>query len=123
MEIPQKSWQTFCDRMNVQHDALMDIRQQSEGGGDLHLVAKGVPLESMNFYEGDACNNSLVIEFGAENERHCIIDPGRLILRKENGSDHFNLLEMPAESGTTVVTFHPGIRPALLDELEMPVPA
>lgn len=123
MEIPQKSWKTFCDRLGSQRDALMDIRQQGEGDSDLRLVAKGVPLQSINFYEGDACNNSLVIEFGEEIERHCIIEPFRLILRKEKGSEQFNLLEMPAENGTTVVLFHPGISPASLGDLEVPAPA
>jgi hypothetical protein len=124
IEIPQKSWKHFCEAMNSQHDLLMDIRVQ--GGGDTQLVAQAAPLHSITFDDtGDACNNSLAIEFSSNDQgpsRHEIIEPIRLILRKESDGDHYNFLEIPAEGGTTVVIFHPGISPALLGELELPLP-
>ncbi len=124
IEIPPNQWKPFCEKLNALRDARLDIRVQADG--DLRLVAQAMRLHSVNFYEGDACNSTLVIEFGPPNERpmqHSVIEPIRMILRRENQSDRYHLLELPAESGTTRIIFHPGISPAILSELEIPVPA
>jgi hypothetical protein len=121
IEIPQKCWNQFFAKLNAQDDVRIDIRVQTETG--MRLVAQGAPLFSVAFEVGDACNNSLNLEFGPARERalqYRVVDPIRLILRKEGAGDHFNLLEIPAESGTTVIDLHPGVSPALLDELELP---
>ena len=119
IEIPEKCWKEFCDRLDSRRESMMDIRLQSSG--DMQVVAQDVPLQSMVFDEkSDPCNNTIVIGFGLPGERpaqHRVIEPSRLILRRESGGDHFNLLEMPAESGMTVIIFRPGISPALLNEL------
>jgi len=123
IEIPQNRWKPFCEKLNAQCQALLDIRLQ---GDDLRLVAQAALLRSLNFYEGDAGNNSLVIEFGAADKppaQHCVIEPIHFILRRESGGAHYHLLEIPSETGTTVIIFHPGISPALLSELEIPLPA
>jgi len=121
IEIPQKCWNQFFAKLNAQDDVRIGIRVQTETG--MRLVAQGAPLFSVAFEVGDACNNSLNLEFGPARERalqYRVVDPIRLILRKEGAGDHFNLLEIPAESGTTVIDLHPGVSPALLDELELP---
>ena len=122
VEIPQKNWAQFCDKLNQsQTGAMMDIRIQADG--DFRLVAKSVALQSTVFDEAhDACNNAIVIEFGLPDEKpsqHSVIGPARLVLRKGTDGDHYNLLEMPAENGTTVITLHPGISRALLNSLQI----
>lgn len=122
VEIPQKHWAQFCDKLNEsQTGAMMDIRVQADG--DFRLVAQSVPLKSTVFDEGhDACNNAIVIEFGLPNEKpsqHSVLGPARLVLRKQTDGDNFNLLEMPAENGMTVVIFHPGISRSFLKTLQI----
>lgn len=121
LEIPQKSWNQFFFKLNSQRDALMDVRV--EAGGDMRLVARDTPLQSVMYDVGDACNSALTVEFGSPNGdllQHRIIEPIRVILRKESNGDHYNLLEIPAESGLTVIIFRPGISPVFLQELELP---
>lgn len=99
----------------------MDIRIQADG--DFRLVARSVLLRSTAFDEAhDACNNAVVIEFGLPDEKpsqHSIIGPARLVLRKQMDGDNFNLLEMPAENGMTVITFRPGISRSFLKTLQI----
>jgi len=124
IEIPPTHWKLFCDKLNARRDTLMDIRVQAEG--DMRLVAQATLLHAVTFYDSaDACTSSLVLEFGPPNAKpfqYSIVEPIRFILRRESQGDHYHLLEMPAESGTTVIIFHPGISPTLLNELQLPVP-
>lgn len=124
IEIPQKSWRPFCDLVNSHNGMLMDIRVQGEG--DLRLVVQGAVLRSLEYSENDdVCSGSLLIEFSSEGSQkkpseYRVIEPIRLILRKESKGEHYNLLEMPAESGTTVIVFHPGLNPLRCEELALP---
>jgi len=120
IEIPPKNWTPFFLKLNSRRDALVDVRV--EASGDMRLVAKGAPLQSVTFDVGDACNSALTIEFGPAGShwQHCIIEPIHVILRKESEGDHYNLLEIPAESGMTAIIIHPGISPAMLEELDLP---
>ena len=123
VEIPFESWKSFCEELTAHVEAMVDIRVQSNG--DLRLVAQDVRLQSASFDENsDACNSVLVLEFGTVGHKASqlrVVGPARLILRKERGDDHFHLLEMPAESELTVITFRPGISPAILKDLDLPV--
>lgn len=121
IEIPQHFWAQFFERVSAQDDLLIDIRIEKDG--DLRLLAHSVPLQALIFEVGDACNNTLTIAFGPARERtlrYQIVEPIRLILRKETEGDHYHLLEIPAESGTTIIHFRPGIGPAVLGDLEHP---
>jgi hypothetical protein len=118
MEIPSNRWTQFFASLNTPEEVLVDVRAQSEG--DMRLVAQGAVLRSLVFETGDACNNSLTIHIGAERGgtlRYQIVEPIRLVLRKEGQGDHYHLLEISAESGTTAITFRSGISPAVLKEL------
>lgn len=122
IEIPQDRWAQFCDKLNeLQAGAMMDIRIQADD--DFRLVARSVPLQWTLYDEAhDACNNAIVIEFGLPDEKpaqHSVIGPARLVLRKKTDGDNYSLLEMPAENGLTVITFHPGISRSLLNELRI----
>jgi len=122
IEIPPARWAQFCDKLNEsQLGTMMDIRL--EAGGDLRLVAQSVPLQAAVFVETrDACNSIILIEFGLPDERpvqHSVVDPARIILRKQSDSDRYNLLEMVAENGMTVIIFHPGINRKVLNDLQI----
>jgi hypothetical protein len=62
----------------------------------------------------------MTVEAGLPDERplqHQIIEPFRVILRKNNESGRFNELEILAETGKTEITFTPGLDPMLVEKL------
>jgi hypothetical protein len=108
-EIPQKDWPAFCRRVSEKYQGvLVNIQVVNTR---IEQIAQDLPLQKLLLDEqADACSNQLIIEAGVL--QHEIVEPIRLILRKPAGhenSDRFHILEISAESGTTVVTFHPGI--------------
>ena len=111
-EIPEKFWGQFCENLNSQNEVLVDIRHEAKG--EVRVVARGTSIQSASFDEtSDACNNILTFELGSGSQYH-VVEPIRLILRKENRNAQYHLLEIPAEDGTTVLVFHPGINLAML---------
>ncbi|HEX4342112.1 MAG TPA: DUF5335 family protein [Verrucomicrobiae bacterium] len=119
-ELKQNEWKNFCGQLGDSQGGGLVTIQLVQADGSTDPVVADVPLQSVAFKENpDACNDTIVMEAGLPNERphkHLIVEPVRLILRNGSG-DRFNQLEIIAESGTTLVTFHPGINPASLDRL------
>ena len=116
-EIAQKDWPAFCRLISEKYQGdLVNIQVVSTR---IEPIAQGLPLAGLRLNERtDACSDHLIIEAGAL--EHEVVEPIRLILRKPTGQEHeehFHILEIPAESGTTVVTFHPGIAVGDLDGL------
>ena len=111
-EIPEKFWGQFCENLNSLNDTVVDIRH--EVAGQLHLVAQGTSIQSAAYDDtSEACNNILTFDLGS-GLQHRVVEPTRLILRKDKRDEHYHLLEIPAESGTTLLVFHPGINLAML---------
>jgi hypothetical protein len=119
-EIPQKSWDSFCQRLKDWYRGVISIRWIQPGGA-LQLVAEDVPLQRFVFQkQNDACSDTMTVEAGLPDERplqHQIIEPFRVILRKNNESGRFNELEILAETGKTEITFTPGLDPMLVEKL------
>jgi hypothetical protein len=124
LEIPPKNWKDFCDKLSTLKNVLLDIRAQSDG--DLRMIAHDAPLKSAAFEDhADGCNSNLIIEFGSAggSAQHWIVGPIRLLLRKQSEGDHYNLLEISAETGLTVIAFRPGLSPVFLEALQLVQPA
>ena len=119
-ELKQNEWKDFCRQLNENHKGGMVTVQLLQSDGRTDSIMKDMPLQSVALHENsNECNDTMVIAAGLPNERprqHMIVEPVRLILRN-GGSDRFNELDVIAESGTTLVIFHPGISPASLDGL------
>ena len=111
-EIPEKFWGQFCENLISQNDVLVDIRHEVKG--ELQLVAQGTSIRYASFDEtSDACSNIITFVLGSGSQ-YRVVEPTRLILRKEKRDEQYHLLEIPAESGTTLLVFHPGINLAML---------
>jgi len=83
-------------------------------------VADDVPLRTVALGKQTVCNDVVTIEAGRPEERplqHQVIEPIRIVLRKDDESGRFNHLEILSEIGTTEIDFHPGINPTLLERL------
>jgi hypothetical protein len=119
-EIPPKSWDSFCQRLKDWYRGVVSIRWVQPGGA-LRVVAEGVPLQRFVFQkQNQSCSDTMTIEAGLPDERplqHEIIEPFRLVLRKNDESGRYNELEILAETGKTEITFSPGLDSSLLEKL------
>jgi hypothetical protein len=108
-EIAQKDWPAFCRIISDKYQgALVNIQLTN---GRVEKIAHDAPLKNLLWDEqSDACNNRLMIHMNSS--KYEVVEPIHFILRKpagEKGSEKYHDLEILAESGTTVMTIHPGI--------------
>src|SRR5205085_1919617 len=79
--------------------------------------ARSVPLRNMSFQKTDGCSDQILLDLESGREQpitHAIVDPIHILLRPStNGS--YNPMEINAESGTTLLTFQPALRPDIAD--------
>ena len=118
-EIPPRSWQQFCDRISELYRGAVSI-QAVDRDGVKHPVADDVPLRTVAMRRQTVCNDVMTIETGRPEERplqHQVVEPIRIVLKKDDESGRYNHLEILCEMGTTEIDFHPGISPALLEQL------
>jgi len=118
-EIPSKDWEAFCRRVSeLRHEATVTI-EVLRPDGQRDEVARNAPLQQMKFELSPGCSDQIRVDIGAGNEKpvtHLITEPIHIILRPADGGS-FNPLEIDAESGTTLLTFRPAIRPDFVDDL------
>ncbi len=118
-EVAPKQWQRFCERVQALAQNAMVSIQIVRSDGTTDTVARNVPLLRVALNDtSDPCNDNLVIETGVPGEkpcRHIVVEPIHIILRNEEGGNRYHRMEIPAESGTTIVTIHPGLSPELLE--------
>lgn len=118
-EIPQQSWKQFCERISNLYRGAVSI-QLIDRDGNKRAVADDVPLRVVALQKQMVCNDIVTIEAGRPEERplqHQIIEPIRIVLKRDGESGRYNHLEILAETGTTEIDFRPGINPALLEKL------
>jgi hypothetical protein len=119
-ELPQTSWESFCERLRDWYRGVISIRW-IQPGGDLRIVAREMPFQRFLFQkQNPSCSNTITVEAGLPNERplqHQIVEPFRLILRKNDESGRYNELQILAETGKTEITFTPGLDPTLLEKV------
>ena len=119
-EIPSKNWQEFCRQVSEQHRGEVNIKL-IEPGGKTTIVADNLPFRSMIFQKQSDCNDVLIVETGLPDQRpgqHQILEPIRVLLRKDASNGRFNVLEILAEDGVREITFHPGLNADSLEKLK-----
>jgi hypothetical protein len=118
-EIPQKLWPAFCDKLKEWYRGAVSIRWIQPDGTERDLI-QDLPLQAFFLQKQNQCNNVVTIEAALPNERplqHQIIEPFRIVLRKNDESGRYKQLEILAETGKTEVAFNPGIDSSLLEKL------
>lgn len=119
-EIPQRLWESFCNGLKDWYRGAVSIRW-IQPGGDLRVVAENVPLQTMTFEKKKpSCNDTMTVEAGLPDERplqHRIIEPFRVVFRKNDESGRYNEMEILAETGKTEIVFSPGIDSANVENL------
>lgn len=119
-EIPQKSWDSFCQRLRDWYRGVVSIRW-IQPGGELRSVAQDLPLQRLVFQKQEqSCSDTMTVEAGLPDEsplQHRIIEPFRVVLRKNHESGRYNELEILAETGKTEIIFTPGLDSNFLEKL------
>ena len=118
-EIPSNGWDKLFERINdLRRQALLTVDVLR--GGQKEQIARELPLQKIELDRSDRCNDRVALHLGVASQRpmtHLIVQPIHILLREaENGS--FNPLEIDAESGVTLLTFHPALRPDILQGLQ-----
>ena len=87
----------------------------------MRIVAQDLPLQRLVFQKQEqSCSDTMTVEAGLPDEsplEHQIIEPFRVVLRKNDESGRYNELEILAETGKTEITFTPGLDPILLEKI------
>jgi hypothetical protein len=119
-EIPSDRWEQFFRELNEMPEAMVTIHE-SDSNGRTRVTAENVPLVALTFQkQKDSCSDLVSIETGPPNQRptqHQILEPIRFVLRADATSERFDRLEILAETGTTQITFRPGIPAAVVNQL------
>jgi len=120
-EITRKAWEKLCARINESHHGSRVDIQLVRSDGNTIPVADDMPLRSVALDDkSDPCNDNLIIEAGLPDQkpiRHLIVEP--IYIRLKDGTqDRYHHLHILAESGTTILTLHPGLSATVLNELE-----
>ena len=108
-EIQSEDWCDFCEKFTDANRGSLLTVEVVERDGIQSDIARDSPLEKMTFDKTDACSDIITISLGPVGERrinHFVIEPIHLLLTKtKEGSKR---LQIEAENGTTIVTFHSG---------------
>ena len=108
-EIRSEDWAGFCEKFTEANRGSLVIVEKVERDGIPGDVARDLPLETMAFDKTDACSDIITISVGRVGERridHSVIEPIRLLLTKTK--EGRKVLQIEAENGMTLVTFHSG---------------
>jgi hypothetical protein len=119
-EIPERFWAAFCNGIKDWYRGVISIRW-IQPGGEVRMVAENIPLQMLTFAKRDRrCSDLMTIEAGLPDERpllHRIVEPFRIVFRKNDESGRYNELEILSETGKTEVFFSPGIDSRMLEKL------
>ena len=79
----------------------------------------GAVFESMVLDTSDACNDMITLRLKGDREIvHEIVEPVRITLQPSGANGDFNPLQIAAENGTYIITFHPAIHARMLEDLK-----
>jgi hypothetical protein len=122
MEVADRQWQQFCQQVQRLAGGVMASIQVQHPDGTTQAICWNVPLQRIAFDQtSDPCSDQLVLEVGLPGQkpvRHVVLEPIHLRLKNGKTGDRYHHLHILAENGTTLVTFHPGLSPALVRGLE-----
>lgn len=108
-EIPSREWPVFCQKFtSVNRGSLLAVELRETSGRQSELV-RDLPLDRIEFRKTDGCNDEILLvagQMGGKQVSYLIVEPIHLTVR-QNGEGR-KLLQIDAENGTTLITFHSG---------------
>jgi hypothetical protein len=118
-EIRSEQWNAFCERLNeFERGARVDIRWIDRSTNAEKDIARGAEFQEITFGKRDECNDRIMVRAGGQTETHHeIVGPIHILLSEHGKGEGFNAVTVEAEEGTTLLRFHPVIRPAWIEGL------
>jgi hypothetical protein len=108
-EIKADDWRTFCERFTrLLQGSPVDVALVDRDGSSRNVFS-AVPLKAMSFRADGPCNDIIELRLGQPEQTgdvHTVIEPIHMKIREPR--EGRKLLEIDAESGTTLVHFHCG---------------
>jgi hypothetical protein len=118
-EIQEKFWDSFCEQLSHWYRGAVSVKW-IDPEGLTYILAEDFSLSTLAFKrQNNRCSDLMTVEAELPDEQplvHEIIEPFRMILRRNEESGRYNELEILAESGKTEITFTPGIDAELLEK-------
>lgn len=119
-EVKSQDWGAFCNLINQnENGGRVSVHKVEPSGAKIEL-AREAAFEQIEFGKRDGCNDQISLRLGSDAlKRHDIIEPIRIQLAEsENGSAYQSMI-VEAEDGVTILTFHPVLKAAWLDNLAL----
>lgn len=109
VEIRNTTWKAFCEEFTRLHQGTLITIEMLDANGERIEVARDIPLEKMALDQNNQCNDVITINASEPGKRgidHLVIEPIHLIVREN--TEHTKILQLTAENGTTLITYHSG---------------
>ncbi|HYE31032.1 MAG TPA: DUF5335 family protein [Methylomirabilota bacterium] len=119
-EIDSNDWEQLFERFTQLHQGTPITIEHVHGDGTSHEIARGLPLDRIQFSKTDGCSDMLQINLGhgtGQRGNHTVVEPIRILLRQHSVGP--KTLQIDAESGTTMITFASGKVKELMDGLHV----
>ena len=118
-EIKSSDWPAFCQRLSQQRAGAMVKLETIESNGIKTERVASAAFQSMVFDKTDACNDVITLRLRSNKEIvHEIVDPIQITLRPSGAHGDFNPLQIAAENGICIITFHPAIHAQMLGDVK-----
>jgi Family of unknown function (DUF5335) len=118
-EIKNTDWPAFCEQLTRQRAGAVVKLEIIESNGVKTERAANATFEGMVFDKTDACNDVITLRLRSDQEIvYEIVDPIRITLQPSGAPGDFNPLQIAAENGTCILTFHPAIHTQMLGNVK-----
>lgn len=120
-------WEEFCEKFTEYNRGSLLSIETVDADGIRRELFRDLPLDKMTFDKTDACNDvisiSLVGRADQRKENHFVIEPVDMQIKQSKEGN--KILQIRAENGTTLVTFHSGRFPDenFSEERRMAIPS
>jgi hypothetical protein len=118
-EIRSEDWEEICRRASELSDQSLLVVEILRPDGTQDQLGRDILFESMKLDRTDQCDDRILVEGRSAGKpfSHLILGPIHIRL-KSNKNGLYNSIQIGAENGTTLLTFHPGFHPDLLQGLK-----
>jgi hypothetical protein len=119
-EIRTDQWKNFCDQFSQINQGSLVTLEMAEPDGTRTEIARNTPLQKITLDKSDPCNDVISISVGEPGKRcvtHLVVEP--IHLKYKQTGERNKTLQMEAENGTTLLTFHSGRFPEVTIDFKL----
>jgi hypothetical protein len=118
-EINSSDWPAFCKNLSQQHSGATVKLEVIETDGVKSELAANAVFQSMSLNKADSCSDTITLRLRTAREVvREIIEPIKMLLHPSGKDGDFNQLQIEAESGVILISFHPAIHADMLKGLK-----